>query len=179
MFAESHKDLIKEGEKWIKDTATCCVVLGALVVTIMFAAVITVPGGNDQTTGLPMFLNRKVFMVYIISDAMSLISSSISLMTFLEIFTSRYAAEDFLAILPGKLIVGITTLMFSIATMLIAFCSALSIILHGKPWMVMLVILLAIVPATQYINNQLPIVLDMMVATFGTGIFDKKVKPWS
>ena len=39
-----------------------CTVVGALIVTLMFAAVFTVPGGNDQNNGFPIFLNKKLFM---------------------------------------------------------------------------------------------------------------------
>ena len=46
LFTESHKGLVKEGEKWMKETASSCTVAGALIVTIMFAAAITIPGGN-------------------------------------------------------------------------------------------------------------------------------------
>ena len=60
LFTESHKELVKEGEKWMKGTASSCTVVAALIVTIMFAAAITVPGGNKQDSGLPTFLNKKV-----------------------------------------------------------------------------------------------------------------------
>ncbi|XP_054813259.1 uncharacterized protein LOC129313886 [Prosopis cineraria] len=53
LFRESHKDLMKTGGKWIKATASSCSVVGALIVTIMFAAALTVPGGNDQNFGHP------------------------------------------------------------------------------------------------------------------------------
>ena len=39
-----------------------CTVVGALIVTLMFAAVFTVPGGNDQNNDFPIFLNKKLFM---------------------------------------------------------------------------------------------------------------------
>ena len=47
LFTKNHKDMMKDGEQWMKDTATSCTVVGALIVTIMFATVFTVPGGND------------------------------------------------------------------------------------------------------------------------------------
>jgi hypothetical protein len=95
LFTESHKELMKEGEKWMKSTATSCTVVGALIVTIMFAAAFTVPGGNNQNTGFPMFLKDKLFMLFIISDSISLFSSSTSVLMFLGILTSRYLEEDF------------------------------------------------------------------------------------
>ena len=56
LFTENHKDMRKDGEQWMKDTATSCTVVGALIVTIMFAVVFTVPGGNNQNNGFPIFL---------------------------------------------------------------------------------------------------------------------------
>ncbi|XLR44892.1 hypothetical protein HN51_028994, partial [Arachis hypogaea] len=38
VFTTEHKDLVKEGEKWIKETASSCSVVAALVATITFAA---------------------------------------------------------------------------------------------------------------------------------------------
>ncbi|KAG2672623.1 hypothetical protein I3760_13G050900 [Carya illinoinensis] len=47
VFMRTHTKLMKEGEQWMKDTASSCTVVGALIVTIMFAAAFTVSGGND------------------------------------------------------------------------------------------------------------------------------------
>ena len=52
----------KDGEQWMKETATSCTVVGALIVTIMFAIVFTVLAGNDKNNGFPIFLNKKLFM---------------------------------------------------------------------------------------------------------------------
>ena len=80
---------------------------GALIVTIMFAASITIPGGNNQNTGFPMFFNKKLFMLFIISDALSLLSASTSLLMFIGILTARYAEGDFLKSLSNKMIIGL------------------------------------------------------------------------
>ncbi|KAF7822213.1 ankyrin repeat-containing protein NPR4-like [Senna tora] len=62
IFKDSHKELRKEGEKWMKETASSCSVVGALVVTIMFAAAFTVPRGNNQDSGNPhLTLCRRRF----------------------------------------------------------------------------------------------------------------------
>ena len=61
-FTKNHKDMRKDREQWMKETATSCIVVGALIVTIIFAAVFTVLGGNDQNNGFPIFLNKKLFM---------------------------------------------------------------------------------------------------------------------
>ncbi|KAM2203968.1 hypothetical protein ACFX1S_023661 [Malus domestica] len=39
LFTEKHKELLKDGEKWMKDTTTSYPVVNALITTIMFAAV--------------------------------------------------------------------------------------------------------------------------------------------
>nr|GMC73580.1 ankyrin repeat-containing protein NPR4-like isoform X3 [Ipomoea batatas] len=151
VFRDEHKDL-KIGEKWMKDAATSCSIAAALIVTVVFAAAITVPGGNstgvvtegfnatttlplgsnnntftgtikvpvDETPpeeGLPTFSRRDAFIIFYISNGASLFTSVTSLLLFLSILTSRYTEEDFLYILPTKLIIGLFTLiMFVMAT---------------------------------------------------------------
>ena len=176
LFTESHKELVEEGEKWMKETASSCTVVAALIVTIMFAAAITVPGGNLQDLGLPTFLNEKVFMVFIISDALSLLSASTSLLMFLGILTSRYAEEDFLKSLPKKMIVGLSTLILSIATMMITFCASLFIILPGKSRVVIPNICLASVPVTLFAWMQFRLLIDVVKSTYAPMILDKKAK---
>nr|XP_028964553.1 ankyrin repeat-containing protein NPR4-like [Malus domestica] len=60
VFTKSHKELGKEAEESMKNTSTSCAVVGALIVTMMFAAAFTVPGGNNGDTGLLTFLSQKV-----------------------------------------------------------------------------------------------------------------------
>ncbi|XP_021901570.1 ankyrin repeat-containing protein NPR4-like [Carica papaya] len=102
IFAEEHKCLVTEGEKWMRNTASSCMVVATLIATVMFAAAFTVPGENDET-GVANHLTEKSFLVFIISDSLSLFSSSMSILMFLSILTSRYAQEDFLDSLPNKL----------------------------------------------------------------------------
>ncbi|KAF7820593.1 ankyrin repeat-containing protein NPR4-like isoform X1 [Senna tora] len=59
VFKENHRELRKDGEEWMKETASNCSIVAALVVTIMFAAAFTVPGGNDQNFG---FNSRVVYL---------------------------------------------------------------------------------------------------------------------
>ena len=178
LFTKNHKDMMKDGEQWMKDTATSCTVVGALIVTIMFAAVFTVPGGNDQNKGFPIFLNKKLFMVFIVSDALSLFSSSTSVLMFLGILTSRYAEEDFLESLPRKMIIGLSTLFFSIAAMMIAFSATLFLMLHEQSWIFKPVICLASIPITLFVLMQFPLLVAMTISTYGPSIFNRKMKRW-
>ena len=177
LFTQKHKVMMKEGEEWMKYTATSCTVVGALIITIMFAAAFTVPGGNNQNTGYPIFSEKKLFMLFIIADSLSLFSSSTSVMMFLGILTSRYAEEDFLKSLPTKMIIGLATLFFAITTMMIAFSAALFIMQSGNSWIVIPIICLAIVPVTLFIIAQFRLLVDMSISTYGAGIFDRKMKP--
>ncbi|GKC86250.1 ankyrin repeat-containing domain, PGG domain protein, partial [Tanacetum coccineum] len=49
LFTKEHKDLVAKGEEWMKGTASQCMVVAALIATIVFAAAFTVPGGYNQT----------------------------------------------------------------------------------------------------------------------------------
>jgi hypothetical protein len=178
LFTKNHKDLMQAGEQWMKGTATSCSVVAALIVTIMFAAAFTVPGGNDQVSGFPIFRHKTLFMAFIVSDALSLFSSSTSVLMFLGILTSRYAEEDFLKSLPRKMIFGLLSLFFSITTMVIAFSAALISMLPGKLWLVISVICLAILPVGTFLFMQFSLLVDMFNSTFRPGIFDRKMKSW-
>ncbi|XP_059436343.1 ankyrin repeat-containing protein NPR4-like [Corylus avellana] len=63
IFGEEHKDLQKDGEMWMKNTANNCMVVATLIATVMFAAAFTVPGGSDQTKGTPILLRSTSFMM--------------------------------------------------------------------------------------------------------------------
>ncbi|TQD83919.1 hypothetical protein C1H46_030531 [Malus baccata] len=155
----------------MKETSTSCTVVGALIVTIMFAAAFTVPSGNDEEIGL-----SKVFTTFIVSDAISLFSSTTSITMFFGILTSRYSQDDFHKSLPIKMIIGLFTLFLSIATMMVVFSCGLYIILDGKSSIVIPSILLAGVPVASFIWMQFPLLKDLSISTFGWGIFNRKQK---
>ncbi|KAD6454939.1 hypothetical protein E3N88_09645 [Mikania micrantha] len=107
VFTNEHKKLTIEGEKWLKETAQSYTIIAALINTIMFAAAITVPGGNKQDSGIPMFTNVNNFTLFAILDGISFITSAASLIIFLSILTDRFHEQDFLFILPLKLAIGV------------------------------------------------------------------------
>ncbi|KAG2697049.1 hypothetical protein I3760_07G087900 [Carya illinoinensis] len=178
LFTNKHQELRKEGERWMKDTATSCTVVGALIITIMFAAAFTILGGNNQNTGFPMLAHENLFKLFIIVDSLSLFSSTTLVLMFLGILTSRYEEEDFLISLPRKMIIGLFTLFFSIVTMMIAFSAALLLMFHGQHRIVVPIIGLASVPIILFVLIQFHLLVDMLISTYGQGIIDKKIKPW-
>ncbi|GKV50725.1 hypothetical protein SLEP1_g57424 [Rubroshorea leprosula] len=174
VFSRDHKQLAKEGEEWMKQTAQSYTVVGALIITIMFAAGFTIPGGNNQDTGFPIFLLNRLFMVFMLSDAISLFSACTSVLMFLGILTSRYAEEDFLKSLPTKLIIGICTLLISITAMMVAFCATVSIMLQGRWWVINSLVLFASIPVIVFLLLQSRLLIEILQSTYGSGIFIRK-----
>ncbi|KAJ4717274.1 Ankyrin repeat [Melia azedarach] len=160
VFTESHKELVKEGEKWM-DTAQSCAIAATLIITVVFAAAFTVPGGNNNE-GKPIFLKEKSFLIFATSDALTLFSSITSLLMFLAILTSRYSEEDFLMSLPRKLIIGLITLFFSIVTMIVAFGATIYIVLSQPwKWVSIPIALLGCVPVTMFALVRFSLLHDM------------------
>ncbi|KAM7264439.1 hypothetical protein ACFE04_002122 [Oxalis oulophora] len=178
VFTKEHKELKKQGEEWMKDSATSCSIVGALIITVMFTAVFTIPGGNDQNTGYPMFLQRATLKVFVVADVISLFSSTTSVLMFLGILTSRYAEKDFLKSLPTKLMIGLSTLFISIAAMMVAFCAALILMLKGQLNIIVPTVVLASFPVAAFVWLQFPILIEIFMSTYGPSIFNRKMKPW-
>ncbi|KAK6126737.1 hypothetical protein DH2020_039508 [Rehmannia glutinosa] len=175
VFTDEHKILKEEGEKWMKDTSNSCTIAAALIATVMFAAAITVPGGNDSNNGYPMFSYDPAFIVFAVSDAISLFTSATSLLMFLAILTSRYAEEDFLRALPKRLIIGLSTLFLSITFMMVAFSATLFLVFGRKQaWVLIPVGGLACLPVTSFVLLQFPLLVDLIYSTYGPGIFGKQ-----
>ncbi|MBA0839606.1 hypothetical protein Goarm_005313 [Gossypium armourianum] len=172
LFMEEHAKLMKEGEKWMKSTASSCMLVATLITTVMFAAIFTVPGGNDNEKGTPIFLEATSFVIFAVSDALALFSSVTSILMFLSILTSRYAEEDFLRLLPQRLIVGLTTLFLSIAAMLVAFSATFCIVLSQRlAWIAVPVAFIACIPVTLFAFLRFPLLLDIIQSSYGVGIF--------
>ncbi|GLU08674.1 hypothetical protein SLE2022_255720 [Rubroshorea leprosula] len=131
VFSRDHMNLLKEAEAWIKQTATSYIIVGALILTITFGSAFTIPGGF-RDNGSPRLLDKRIFVTFAMFDAISLFAASTSVLTFLGILTFRYTEEVFLKSLPTMLMVGILTLLISIATMMVAFCAAISVLLHEQ-----------------------------------------------
>ena len=176
VFKKEHKHLSKAGEKWMKDTSNSCMIVSTLITTVVFAAAFTVPGGNDNDDGVPIFLWSNGFLVFAVSDALALFSSLTSLLMFLSILTARYAEEDFLKSLPKRLIIGLASLFVAIATMMIAFVATLSIVLSKRlQWVSVPITLLASFPVTIFGLLKLPLFIQMVQSTYGSTLLPSKV----
>ncbi|KAI3861956.1 hypothetical protein MKW98_018239 [Papaver atlanticum] len=181
IFTEKHKALMTEGEKWMRGTSNSCMLAATLISTVAFAAAFTVPGGNysdaerNTVNGLPILLNSNSFIVFAVADALALFSSVTSVLMFLAILTSRYSEEDFVKALPQKLILGLATLFISMATMMIAFGSAVDIILCPRwTWIVIPITSLGCVSVTLFVWLLFPLFVEMVRSTYWPTIFDKR-----
>ncbi|CAI9293225.1 unnamed protein product [Lactuca saligna] len=175
VFTREHKDLVIDGEKWMKSTAGSYTITAALIITVVFAGAITVPGGSDQNAGIPIFTNSTAFKIFAISDAISLFAAVTSLLMFLSILTARFAEQDFLYKLPTKLIIGLATLFISTTAMIVAFSATLYLVFGQSNSRILIPIaVLTCLPITSFVTLQFPLVLDLISATYGSSIFGKK-----
>lgn len=178
VFEASHEPLRKEAEEWMKGTATACSFVAALIATVTFQAIFTIPGGTNDTLGEPFLLRDSHFMAFIIVDALSLFASCTSVFTFLSILTARYSFDDFIVSLPRKMLLALTILFVAITSMLIAFTTALFTSMRQKPVLVISVVPLAYLPAVLFLMMQYPLLKEMISFTYGKGLFDRDTKRW-
>ncbi|KAI3865801.1 hypothetical protein MKX03_015893 [Papaver bracteatum] len=176
IFDEAHKDLLNKAEDWMKDTSSSCMIVAALVATVAFAAAFTVPGGNisdsnSTMNGTPVFLGKSSFTMFVVADAIALFASITSVLMFLTIYTSRYAAKDFLTYLPRKVIIGFATLFLSMAAMMIAFGASLFIIVGSKfPRAPIPIAVFTSLPILLFAWLQLPLFYNMVYSTYWSNI---------
>lgn len=178
LFSIEHSSLLRSGELWMKNTAESCMLVATLIATIMFAAAFSVPGGNDNNKGIPIHLRETLFQVFAMSDVMALSSSSISILMFLSILTSRYAETDFLKSLPLKLMIGLSALFISIINMMVAFSTTFFLAYHDRlNWVTTVTTVLAAVPVTLFVLLQYPLLNDIFYSTYHARFLFKPSKP--
>lgn len=170
LFTKKHEKMVEDGQEWMKQAAQSYTVVAALIITMMFAAAFTIPGGSNQDSGLPMFLHDKLFTAYILSDGFALSSSATSVLMFLGILTSRSSEDDFLKSLPTKLIIGIFTLLVSVTAMMVTFCAAVAIMLPGQWWMLLTLISFVSIPVLVFMLLQSRLLIEILHSTYGPRI---------
>lgn len=179
IFVEEHKELLGQGEKWMKDTADKCMLVSTLIATVLFAAAFTMPGGNDNNTGVPLMLGKNSFLIFAISDALGLLCSVMAILIFLAILTSRYELRDFLDSLPKRIIMGLSFLFLSLAFMLVAFAATLTIVLEKRlDWVYIPIAVLTSLPVASYAILQHLLLFKLVKSTYGRGIFHLEENFW-
>ncbi|KAJ9555548.1 hypothetical protein OSB04_010162 [Centaurea solstitialis] len=167
VFDDEHIELLKQGKEWMKDTASSSTVVAALIVTVAFAAIFTLPGG-DANKG------KIAFTLFIISDAIALFSSATSVLLFLGILTSRYAQKDFLQVLPRILMGGLFSLFLSLAATMITFSATVALVLQREmPWIAAPLVVIRSIPIGMFVVIQSPLLVELFNSTYGPNIFRK------
>lgn len=167
IFTETHKDLVKSGGEWLTNTSESCSVVAALIATVAFATSSTVPGGVNEITGSPILEYQPAFKMFAISSLIALCFSVTSVVMFLAILTSRYQERDFGQDLPRKLLVGLTSLFISIASVLVSFCTGHFFVLRDElKYAAFPVYAVTCLPVTFFAVAQFPLYFDLTWATF-------------
>ncbi|XP_028769165.1 uncharacterized protein LOC114726662 [Neltuma alba] len=167
VFTKTHRNLQKRAAKWMNKTSESCSVVAALVATVAFTTNATVPGGVVQETGQPTLEGESQFQLFAISSLVALGCSVTALVMFLSILTSRFQERDFEKDLPGKLLVGLTSLFVSIAFMLVSFCAGHFFVLKDTlRYLALPIYVVTCLPVTLFVLAQFPLYFDLLRATF-------------
>ncbi|KAM0027826.1 putative ankyrin repeat-containing domain, PGG domain, ankyrin repeat-containing domain superfamily [Helianthus debilis subsp. tardiflorus] len=151
VFKKEHKDLEIESGEWIKRIANSVTITATLIITVMFASVIQVPGGNNDK-GLPNFISQPAFILFQISITISAAASSLSLLIFMAIITHPLTQDDFLLRLPIAMLIGWVSLFLSAALCMLAFGAALFLLFGtNDPWILGLLASLVALPVILFL----------------------------
>jgi hypothetical protein len=162
LFAATNKELRKASVEWLKRTSEGCSIVAVLIATVAFAAAYTVPGGPNDTTGIPILLNQPFFVVFTVTDVLSLSFALTSVVIFLSILTSPFRLANFKHSLPNKLILGFTFLFLSVCMMMVAFAATVLLMLHnGEGWRRILLYALSFLPVGIFALSYFPLYLSL------------------
>ncbi|KAJ0016481.1 hypothetical protein Pint_11979 [Pistacia integerrima] len=95
---------------------------------------------------------------------------------FLSILTARYAEDDFLYVLPKRLIWGLVMLFLSLTSLMVAFCANVFLVFCDRKayWILAAMLVSALVPLYLFASSDYPLVWELMVSTYGSGIIRKE-----
>ncbi|GMP67143.1 hypothetical protein CsSME_00027232 [Camellia sinensis var. sinensis] len=163
LFEVKTKKLCHEAKDWYKRTAEHCSLVAVLIATVAFAAAYTIPGGPNQNTGIPLLLDQPFFVVFTMTDVLSLTFALTSVIIFLSILTSPFRLKDFKQSLPQNLMLGVTFLIFSVSMMMLAFAATVILMIHNREqWTKIALYTAAFLPVTIFALSYLPLYISLM-----------------
>ncbi|KAK7840638.1 hypothetical protein CFP56_016384 [Quercus suber] len=167
IFNETHEDLVTKGGEWLDKTAESCSVVAALIATVAFATSTAIPGDIDIQHAKANLEGQSTLTIFAISSLVALCFSITALFSFLAILTSRYEQKDFRRDLPKKILLGLTSLLVSITSMLISFCAGHYFMLKNKlKDKAFPVYAATCLPIVFFAIQQLPLYVDIVWAIF-------------
>ncbi|KAL8089785.1 uncharacterized protein LOC141696641 isoform X2 [Apium graveolens] len=147
LFVARTKTQREDAGKAMKEMNGSLMVVAALIGTISFAALFTVPGGYNQRHGYPLLLqsDKKGVELFLGYDAITLFASTFALGNLLSIQLSRFKVDDFCFALPLKYLVAISAMYyaacFTVTTTLQAFILE-ECLPNSYPWFVSFIIII-------------------------------------
>nr|XP_034889339.1 ankyrin repeat-containing protein At5g02620-like [Populus alba] len=133
---KNNDEKIKEEEEALSKARESHLVVAALIATVTFAAAFTLPGGYKSDRGTALLAKKAAFIVFVISDAISMVLSIsavvihflISLIHGFELVKRKDISED-----AAMTLFGIATLltMIGTGTMIIAFITGTYAVLES------------------------------------------------
>ncbi|KAH6801450.1 hypothetical protein C2S52_001914 [Perilla frutescens var. hirtella] len=127
LFSKEHKRLLKNSETWMINTADACMLIATILLSVMFAAAFTVPGGYDPQTGEPILAKRPWFKIFAVFEVLGINLSVMSIVMFRSIMASNFAEEDCVFKLAEKQMMGFQALLWSLVCAFSAFMSSISL----------------------------------------------------
>ncbi|RVW45973.1 Ankyrin repeat-containing protein ITN1 [Vitis vinifera] len=168
LFASNYCELHEEAKEWLKRTAENCTIVAVLIATVAFAAAYTIPGGPNQSTGIPLLLSQPFFVVFTLADVISLTYALTSVITFLSILTSPFQLQDFKKSLLRKLMLGFTFLILSVSMMMVAFGATVILMIQNKErWTKIVLYSVAFLPVIIFALSYSPLYYRLLKACTG------------
>ena len=163
LFASTNEALRIRAIEWLRHTSEGCSVLAVLIATVAFAAAYTMPGGPNQSTGLPVLLFEPLFLVFTGTDVLSLTFALMAVVIFLSILTAPFRLMDFKNSLPNKLMFGFTFLFLSISMMMISFSATIVLMIRSKQrWTKIILYSLSFFPVVIFALAYLPLYISLL-----------------
>ncbi|KAI3967274.1 hypothetical protein MKW92_021973 [Papaver armeniacum] len=125
LFEEEHRDLFAQGEKWIKDIVIMCLCN-------------FYKDCGYNTSCIPIFLHKDSFVVFAVVSAPALL-------------TSEYEHDDFLKVIPKKLMLGLGTLLLG----------------PRYTWLPIPLSLVASIPVSLFLWSYVPLFINMVHCAYG------------
>ncbi|KAF7141137.1 hypothetical protein RHSIM_Rhsim06G0147500 [Rhododendron simsii] len=163
LFDAENQKLHEKAIEWLKRTAENSSLVAVLIATVAFAAAYTIPGGPNQSTGLPILLYQPFFVVFTMTDVLSLTFALTSVIIFLRILTSPFRLNDFKQSLPQILMLGVTFLILSVSMMMFAFAATVILMIHTRgQWTKIALYTASCLPVSIFALSYLPLYLSLM-----------------
>ncbi|KAG5550158.1 hypothetical protein RHGRI_015196 [Rhododendron griersonianum] len=136
LFEDTHSGLRKDAEEALKSMNGSLLLVSALIGTVNYAAVFTLPGGFDSNRdsrdpGRPALCGtgkERDLLLFLWFTGVALYAAFLSLVEMVVIQLSKFASSDFFTALPFRYIVAITALYVSVLFTILACFEAYYII---------------------------------------------------